>query len=463
MSKTIKLVLIFNLIICLISISFNNNFNSNVYAITSAEQIILDSYNKKKEEINNSLKSINDKQNNLAGDIGDTNNTVSQLNNKSKKLQEEVQARQKDIDNVQIQIVSVETLIKKIDEQVVYNESQLEIIKGEVKILISQIQEQDRITPLQTILSSKTLGEFLTSLFSLKNTQEQANTLTAKIDQNQEELARNRQMQTEIKTQLDDAKALLRSKQDSLQILITQTNGEQAKYEEILKQQEEQIKKIQEQQVQTQAQLSKIGVDYSAELSRVQAQEQAKLDSQARTLYNKSFGNGNISGGGGAGGYLGCYFEANGLNVPTGYFTKPASGFLTGGFNCGHDGLDIANGIGTELYAVAEGKMVKKTSAVSSNCWGYGCNGGYGNAMWIEHTLPSGQIVTTVYMHMNTESPIRVGESVEKGQVVGYMGTTGNSSGTHLHFSMIQGDVTKGNTACNYGGSGKCYNPSRYL
>ena len=463
MPKAIKFILILNLIISLITVSFNVfNFNLSVLAITSGEQIILDNYNKKKEEINSSLKNINEKQNNLAGDIGQTSNTVSELNNKGKKLQDEVVARQKDVDNVQIQIVSVETLIKKIDEQVVYNESQLEAIKNEVKILINQIQEQDRITPLQTILSSKTLGEFLTGLFSLKNTQEQANILTLKIDENQNELARNRQMQSEIKSQLDDTKALLRSKQDSLKNLLTQTQGEQVKYEEILKQQEEQIKKIQEQQSQTQAQLSKIGVEYIDELNRVRTQEQAKLDSQARALYNKSFGGGNISGNS-MGGYLGCYFEADGLNVPNGYFTKPASGFLTGGFNCGHDGLDIANGVGTELYAIEDGKVAKKTPGVSGGCWGYGCNGGYGNAIWIEHVLPSGQTITTVYMHMNNESPIRLGDRVEKGQVIGYMGTTGNSSGTHLHFSMIQGDITRGNTACNYGGSGKCYNPSRYL
>lgn len=86
-----------------------------------------------------------------------------------------------------------------------------------------------------------------------------------------------------------------------------------------------------------------------------------------------------------------------------------------------HKGLDIAAPEGTEIYAADEGLVV-------SSGWN---SGGYGNVVMIEH--PNGY--ATVYAHM-VMTHAQEGEYVSKGQLVGFVGNTGNSFGDHCHFEV---------------------------
>lgn len=86
-----------------------------------------------------------------------------------------------------------------------------------------------------------------------------------------------------------------------------------------------------------------------------------------------------------------------------------------------HKGLDIAAPEGTEIYAAEEGEVV-------SAGWN---SGGYGNVVMIEH--PDGY--ATVYAHMTMVYAIE-GQYVTKGQLIGFVGSTGNSTGPHCHFEV---------------------------
>jgi murein DD-endopeptidase MepM/ murein hydrolase activator NlpD len=88
-----------------------------------------------------------------------------------------------------------------------------------------------------------------------------------------------------------------------------------------------------------------------------------------------------------------------------------------------HQGIDYLAGYGTPVYAVANGK-------VSSSGW----NGGYGNTIDVKH--PSG--LTTQYAHLSSIG-VRRGQTVRRGQVIGRVGSTGKSTGAHLHFSLLNG------------------------
>ena len=90
-----------------------------------------------------------------------------------------------------------------------------------------------------------------------------------------------------------------------------------------------------------------------------------------------------------------------------------------------HYGTDIAIGSGTEIYAFADG-----TVAVST------FESGYGNYLVIEHE----DGYKTLYAHCS-KLLVSVGESVEKGQVVATVGSTGQSTGPHLHFELMCNDV----------------------
>jgi murein DD-endopeptidase MepM/ murein hydrolase activator NlpD len=100
----------------------------------------------------------------------------------------------------------------------------------------------------------------------------------------------------------------------------------------------------------------------------------------------------------------------------------PTTGSLTSGFGYRwgalHAGVDIANGVGTPIRAAKAGTIILA-----------GWNGGYGNCIVIDH----GGGFTTLYGHM-TRLRASEGQRVSQGDVIGDMGSTGNSTGSHLHF-----------------------------
>jgi len=91
-------------------------------------------------------------------------------------------------------------------------------------------------------------------------------------------------------------------------------------------------------------------------------------------------------------------------------------------FGLRHTGVDIAGKIGNPNYAVKAGKVIK------SQC---GWNGGYGCYVILDH----GGGVNTLYAH-NSKLLVSVGETVEQGQVIALLGSTGRSTGPHIHFEV---------------------------
>lgn len=89
-----------------------------------------------------------------------------------------------------------------------------------------------------------------------------------------------------------------------------------------------------------------------------------------------------------------------------------------------HGGTDIGASYGTAIWAADSGKVV-------TSCDGW--NGGWGNYVMIDH----GNGMQTLYAHMSSRA-VSVGQYVTAGQVIGYVGSTGMSTGAHLHFEMYE-------------------------
>ncbi len=102
---------------------------------------------------------------------------------------------------------------------------------------------------------------------------------------------------------------------------------------------------------------------------------------------------------------------------------------ITQYFGLRHTGLDIAGPIGTPLYAARSGKVIV------SQC---GWNGGYGCYIIIDH----GGGVHTLYGH-SSKLYVSVGDEVVQGQTIALMGSTGHSTGPHVHFEVRVGGVRK--------------------
>jgi murein DD-endopeptidase MepM/ murein hydrolase activator NlpD len=106
---------------------------------------------------------------------------------------------------------------------------------------------------------------------------------------------------------------------------------------------------------------------------------------------------------------------------------SPTLGKITQRYWFCHNGWDIANPEGTPVYAVDEG--VVKFAGWSDR--------GYGNMVVIDH----GGRYQTLYAHLRDAPSVSEGQSVAAGQVIGYMGNTGFSTGPHLHFEIRHGSA----------------------
>ena len=101
-----------------------------------------------------------------------------------------------------------------------------------------------------------------------------------------------------------------------------------------------------------------------------------------------------------------------------------------------HSGRDYGASCGTPVYAAAAGTILRAGTA-----------GGYGNQIVVSHGVIGGSLLSTSYNHLSSFA--RTSGSVSRGQVIGYIGTTGTSTGCHLHFETHQ--------------NGTAVDPRRYL
>lgn len=174
----------------------------------------------------------------------------------------------------------------------------------------------------------------------------------------------------------------------------------------------------------------KAKVDSNIELKKAEAErmlrEQEQINDEIAELSRQEAAAASSSGGGGGGKvYSGSMTwpcpSYKRISSPYGYRTHPISGTRKL-----HKGLDISASSGNPVIAAASGTVVK--SYFSSS---------YGNYVVISH----GGGVMTAYAHM-TRRLVSTGQRVAAGQQVGTVGSTGNSTGPHLHFEVYVGGST---------------------
>lgn len=162
----------------------------------------------------------------------------------------------------------------------------------------------------------------------------------------------------------------------------------------------------------------------SREIAKQEAAADKAVDDWYRAYY-ASLGGSNGSGG---------YVSTGNFMWPVPSCTNITSGF---GMRWGsmHKGIDISrSGIyGAEIVAADSGKVIQ--AGYGNYGTGYG---GYGNVVAIDH----GGGYSTLYGHMSRVA-VGAGQQVKKGQTIGYVGSTGDSTGPHLHFEIRVGGVAK--------------------
>lgn len=344
--------------------------------------------------------------------------------------------------------------LEKVNQQLKETQSD----KADAQALKTQLEQQKSLLLSQIGTLTEQIGGLDNDIV---NKQDEINQKQQEVDQKQAEYDqrwadfkdRMRAMQ-----RLNDGGsiALLSSATNLYQLLTFATTLEQivSKDEEICQQLEDEHTQLEQQRAeleQAKADLEATKADYEAQkaalnsktselaenisqtdesISKAEAEEQAlkeaqieankKVDEAAKELdaalnaANQAYGNASIQCSLDFGRplatykYISCYFGGN-----------------------GHRGTDYAAPGGTEIYAVSGGVV---TAAAYHYSWGYYVQVYHGKD-------DNGNTYSTLYAHMNSAPVVSVGQNVSKGQVLGYVGSTGNSTGNHLHLEMKVNNV----------------------
>jgi len=385
---------------------------------------------KTQAQINAEIASINSSLSGVNKNLEDVSTRKDNLDDEIASLNQEIATTQKAIDSSNASITDLDTKIKE-------NNTKIEKLKGEMKVILRELQTQKGVSKMQNILAAQNLGDVLSRMYTLSSTQTEADKLKEEIQTTTSEMEGNKKKQEEVKQTAEASKILAQSKKDGVQQLLDQFRGKEDEYTK-------QTRELKERQANLNAESKLAQENYR--------NQQAKATTQGVTAAPKitstgGGGNINVSSGG-------CWFEdRKSISVPSGFFVFPTSGGISQVFHCGHDGIDIASGNGTPILASANGVVQAKGSFNIA---------GFGHWIAIKHTLPSGERLYSLYAHMNGPSPVGVGSAVSQGQQIGGMGCTGSCTGTHLHFMIHSDSYERSGAGCLYGSS-KCYNPLKFF
>ena len=159
--------------------------------------------------------------------------------------------------------------------------------------------------------------------------------------------------------------------------------------------------------------------------------QQKKIDQAIDDWFAAYYASQHSGGGGGSGGYV----SKGNFTWPVPSCTHLSRGFGDTSMGSFHKGVDIASGgiYGAAIVAADSGRVIMAG-------WGnYGTGyGGYGNVVAIDH----GGGYSSLYGHMSRVA-VSTGQQVSKGQVIGYVGSTGDSTGPHCHFEIRVNGVAK--------------------
>lgn len=252
---------------------------------------------------------------------------------------------------------------------------------------------------IEVILSSNNIEELITNV-----------SMVQRILENDQDVLK--QLEDDYK-EIDKIKKEQQKQAESLEADKKEIEAIQEEY-----QADAEAYKAQEEQLQSEANA------LAAEAARLQAEADKKLEEQQQQQGGSSGGGGSSSsGGGGSSSSSGYRWPVNGGVITSwfGYRIHPVYGCWKY-----HDGVDVSGlGTGTPIYAIGDGIVTRAS-------W----YGGYGNCVMIS----IGNGYTTLYGHMSGYA-VSYGQYVRKGQVVGYIGNTGISTGPHLHFSLLRNGV----------------------
>ena len=393
--------------------------STNVFATTTAEYDAQISEIKEKQAQNEAeAEELNAQLESLRSETADAQAYQETLVAQIENYQESIDLARERIDELNNSISTLEDEIEKADAE--YADT-FEQLKVRLNALYTSGGE---LTTLEILLDSTSLYDFSVRSEAIQGVTRHDKQLMEEIKAYMLQTQEQRDELSVQKEELAEQKKDLESKQSELQVLEEEN---QRLIEELQLQSAEAENLIAENEAESQdylAQLDSLIAQRSEQAAREEAERQQALENQQNQGGGSSDAGSSSSGSSGS---SGSSNDSSVLNTGNLSFSWPLAGYGYGSItqyygNNGHMGLDIGIPYGTPIYAAESGQVIS-----AEYHWSWGNN----VLIWHNGTY------STRYAHCSSLA-VSAGEYVQKGQVIGYAGSTGNSTGNHLHFEVYQ-------------------------
>lgn len=383
----------------------------------------------------------------LATTIDEVQNRQEELKQENEDLQAKIDALKEDeeaalayqeeltgkIDENEQKIDQARATIEEMNGKIKELEARLSLSEEKYQGTIDAFKERlkalyvsggSSLGTLEILLDSSSLSEFFTRQELVEVMAQRDQSMLDQLDAYMEETQGDREELVAAQQEVADSKKAIEAAQDELEVLYEENDLLVASLEGQQAQAQEQIAANEAEDAELQAQLEAL----IAERNR---QEEEK---RQQALQNQQVQNGGSDGGEGAtqpSGGTGVEPVTPGLQSgfsPIWPLPGVGVGSITGHFgdmyfNGPHNGLDIGAGYGTPIVAAQAGEVIS-----AQYHWSWGNN----VLIWHNETF------STRYAHMSSIA-VSAGQYVEQGQIIGYVGSTGESFGNHLHFEVYYG------------------------
>lgn len=341
-------------------------------------------------------KTLDQRRKELQAELAEISKDKSAAMQQKQIIDAEINVIQTKINNISDQIAKYETLIVQKQEEILEAEAeeaaQYELFCERVRYM----EEDGQVSYWAILFNSADFSDLLDRFIMVDEIMEYDNSvmnnliaIREAITLEKQSLELAKQEQESAKAEQESVKAELKSRQAEVDALIATIKTQEAQLEA------------------AENELRQAARAMDAEITRKEQQLAAMLASQGKPIVSESGFIWPISS------------SVNNYNVLTSLYggrTHPITGRSDN-----HTGIDIAVAGGTPILAAKSGVVLTAEYHYS-----------YGNYVVISHS--NGQ--STLYAHMRSAAIVNVGDTVSQGQTVGYVGTTGSSTGNHLHYEV---------------------------
>jgi len=390
-------------------------------------------------ELKEEKEAIKDKIAEVQNQYEENENEIANIISRKNVIDQEIQLLHSEVTNINQQISAYNTLIADKQDELDHAEDRYVSLSHENKTRIRTMEEEGELSYWEVLFKANSFSDLLDRLNMVEEITASDNRrlkelgeAADQVEVAQEELEVEKAEMEIIKQELDATKGELDAKREEadalIQELLTKADDLEALEAEFEAQEEAFLKEIAKKEEEYDAAKQAEWEAYMATYVPPTTAPPAGSTNNSTGTNNGGTGNygGSVGSSGGGGWVVPCSYTS--ITSPFGYRVSPTTGASTY-----HQGVDLDTGTGWSVVAARAGTAYTSYSGTA------------GNYVTIDHH----DGFKSIYMHLNGFA-IGSGTNVSAGQLIGYTGSTGVSTGDHLHFGISLNGVWV--NPCNYVG-----------